>query len=260
MKVLFIGDIVGKPGRDTIRGLLPKIKKQHRIDLVIANAENAAGGSGLTPKVISELFELGIEGITSGDHIWKRREVLDIIDITPGLLRPANLAKGSPGKGHCIIQKGELKLGLVNLQGRVFMQAIECPFRTAKEIIQDLKKETAVIIVDIHAEATSEKVALGLFLDGEVSAVLGTHTHIQTADEKILPAGSAYITDVGMTGPFDSVIGRRKEEIIERFLTGMPTRFELAEGDLQLHAVVIEIDAKTGKAISIQRIQERFNP
>ncbi|MFH1201444.1 MAG: TIGR00282 family metallophosphoesterase [Candidatus Omnitrophota bacterium] len=260
MKILFIGDIVGKPGREVVAKLLPKIKEEHQINLVIANAENAAGGSGLTAKVVSELFNLGINAITSGDHIWKRSEIVDIIDVTPYLLRPANLAPNVPGKGHCLIQKDDLKIGLINLQGRVFMQAVECPFRTAKLIVADLKKVTPIIIVDMHAEATSEKIALGYFLDGEVSAVLGTHTHVPTADEHILSGGTAYITDVGMAGPCDSVIGRRKEEIIERFLTGMPTRFEVATGDLRLQGVVIDIDNKTGRAISIQRIQEKLSP
>lgn len=255
MNILFIGDIVGKPGREAINKLLPKIIQSQRIDLVVANAENAAGGSGLNLKSAQELFSQGIDILTSGDHIFKRKEVFEIID-HPYILRPANLAPQALGKGHCIIEKKGVKVGIVNLQGRVFMPAIECPFRTAQSVIEILKKETSVIIVDMHAEATSEKIALSFFLDAEVSLVCGTHTHVQTADEKILAGGTAYITDIGMTGPCDSVIGRKKEAVIERFVTGMPTRFEVAHEDIQLQGVVVSIDEKSGKATSIKRIKE----
>jgi len=259
MNILFIGDIVGRPGREAVAKLLPKIKKEHKIELVIVNAENAAGGAGITPNVVKELFGYGCDVLTSGDHIWDRREILDIIDRQENLLRPANLVEGLPGKGYCIVSlQNDVKVGVINLQGRVFMSSIECPFRTVTRIIEKIKPQTSIILVDIHAEATSEKIALGYFLDGQVSALIGTHTHVQTADEKILPQGTACITDVGMAGPCDSVIGQRKEKIIERFLTGMPTRFEVASDDIQLQAVILEIDPKTGKANSIQRLKRRL--
>lgn len=257
MKILFIGDIVGSPGREAVKTLVPKLKKEKELDFVIANAENASGGTGLIPKVAEELFAYGCDCLTTGDHIWKRKEVLEIIN-HPYILRPANLSMDSPGKGYCILNKDNLKIAVLNLQGRVFMQPIDCPFRKAREIIPILKKETPAILVDMHAEATSEKVAMGYFLDGLVSGVVGTHTHIQTADEKILPYGAAYITDLGMCGPYDSVIGQEKTKIIERFLTGMPKRFEVASGDVQLHGVIIEIDNVTGKALSIERVQEKL--
>lgn len=257
MKVLFIGDIVGSPGREAVRTLVPKLKKTKELDFVVANAENASGGTGLIPKVADELFAYGCDCLTTGDHIWKRKEVLEIID-HPYILRPANLAPDIPGKGHCILNKNNFRIALLNLQGRTFMQPIDCPFRKAREIIPVLKKDASVILVDMHAEATSEKVAMGYFLDGLVSAVVGTHTHIQTADEKILPLGTAYITELGMCGPYDSVIGQEKTKIIERFLTGMPKRFEVASGDVQLHGVIIEIDNATGKALSIERVQEKL--
>lgn len=257
MRVLFIGDIVGSPGREAVKVLVPKLKKEKAIDIVLANAENAAGGTGLTPKVADELFASGCDCLTTGDHIWKRQEVLKIID-HPYILRPLNLAPNIPGKGYCVLKKNNFKLGIINLQGRVFMPAIDCPFRAVRQIIPILKEETAVILVDMHAEATSEKVAMGHFLDGLVSAVVGTHTHIQTADEKLLKGGTAYLSELGMCGPYDSVIGQEKSKIIERFLTGMPTRFEVASGDIQLHGAVIEIDETTGKARSIERVQERY--
>jgi hypothetical protein len=259
MNILFVGDVVGRPGREAIAKLLPEIKKQYRIELSIINAENAAGGAGITPNIASELLGYGCDVLTSGDHIWDRRELLTIIDKEGCLLRPANLAEGLPGKGYCIIPvQGHAKAAIVNLQGRVFMSAIECPFKTAARLIEMIKSQTPIVIVDMHAEATSEKIAMGHFLDGQVSAVVGTHTHVQTADEKILTQGTAYITDVGMTGPCDSVIGQRKEKIIERFLTGMPIRFEVAADDVQLQGVVLDIDSKTGKANSIERIQRRL--
>jgi hypothetical protein len=259
MKILFIGDIVGKPGRQVVAELLPKIKTEFQLDFVVANAENAAGGSGITSPVADELFKCGIDLLTSGDHIWKKKEILEIIDKTRRILRPANYPPGTPGIGSCTMEsRGGVVVGVINLVGRVFMQALDCPFQTANREIEKLKKETPIILVDIHAEATSEKIALGYFLDGLVSAVLGTHTHVQTADEKILPKGTAYITDLGMTGPYNSVIGRRIDQIIHRFLSGMPTRFEMATEDLQLHGVVLDVDSKTGRANSIERVQRKL--
>lgn len=258
MKVLFIGDIVGSPGRDAIKKLLPGLAKEYKLKFIIANAENAAGGSGITPAVAEDLFACGIDVLTSGDHIWKKREVWEIINQEARILRPLNFPVGAPGNGSGVFQaKGGPKIGVINVNGRVFMEALECPFRTASAAVKDLSKDTKVIIVDIHAEATSEKVALGWYLDGKVSAVLGTHTHIQTADERILPQGTAYLTDAGMTGPYDSVIGRKVEDVLERFLTAIPTRFEVASGNLQLHGAVVDIDEKTGKAESIVRIQKK---
>ena len=258
MKILFIGDIVGNPGRDIITRVVPILRKEQELDFVVANAENAAGGSGITPAIVTQLLSSGIDAITSGDHIWKKREIMEIIDKEPRLLRPLNYAEGASGKGFGLYttNSGE-KIGVINVNGRVFMQAIDCPFRTTRAAVEELHKSTKVIIVDMHAEATSEKVALGWYLDGKVSAVLGTHTHIQTADEKILPQGSAYITDVGMCGPFDSVIGRRVEDVIPRFLTGVPLRFEVATENVQLQGVILDIDSQTGTAKSILRIQKK---
>ncbi|OGX39937.1 MAG: metallophosphoesterase [Omnitrophica WOR_2 bacterium RIFCSPLOWO2_01_FULL_41_12] len=260
MNILFIGDIVGSPGREAIQKLLPALTKEYKLDFVIANAENAAGGSGITPRVAEELFAAGVNVLTSGDHIWKKREIFEMIAQEERILRPANFPAGAPGRGFSLFtsRKG-LKVGVVNVNGRVFMEALECPFKTSLRAQEELSKETKIIIVDIHAEATSEKVALGWYLDGRVSAVLGTHTHIQTADEKILPKGSAYITDVGMTGPCDSVIGRRIEDVLERFLTQIPIRFEVARENVQLQGAVLDIDEDTGKARSITRIQKKLN-
>lgn len=255
MKILFIGDIVGRPGREAVRILLPQLKEEFKLDLVIANAENSAGGLGITPKTVNGLFSYGIDILTTGDHIWDRKEILEIIE-HPYLLRPLNLSINSPGKGFCLFKREDKTVCVVNLLGRVFMEPVDCPFQKMKEFLEMIKKETNIILVDFHAEATSEKKAMGYFLDGEVSCVLGTHTHVQTADEQILEKGTAYITDVGMTGPFDSIIGQRKEKIITRFLTGMPVRFQVAEKDVGLESVLIDIDPKTGRANSIQRIRK----
>lgn len=259
MKILFIGDIVGEPGRQAVKELLPKLRKSENLELVVANAENVAGGSGITPSLADELFGYGVDVLTSGDHIWKRKEIFDRLSSDIRILRPANYPAGDPGSGCTVVEaESGVNVAVINLVGRVFMQPIECPFRTAREIVEKLKGRARVIIVDMHAEATSEKIALGYYLDGMVSAVVGTHTHVQTADEKILPNGTAFIADAGMTGPFDGVIGRKKEQILHRFLTQMPTKFEMAEGDIQLHGVVIDIDDKTGKADSIKRIQKKL--
>lgn len=259
MKILFIGDIVGSPGRQAIKELLPELKKEYRLAFTIANAENAAGGSGITPALAQELFDAGTDVLTSGDHIWKKKEIFEIIDKEARILRPVNFPLGVPGRGWAVFKTGDnIKIGVINVQGRVFMEAIECPFRTSRQAQEALSKETKIIIVDIHAQATSEKVALGWYLDGKASAVLGTHTHIQTADERILPGGCAYITDVGMTGPFDSVIGRRIEDVLERFVTAVPTRFEVAKENIQVQGVVLDIDENTGRARSIVRIQRKL--
>jgi len=259
MKILFIGDIVGAPGRKAVKELLPQLKKEHGFDFVIANAENASGGSGITLKVAEELFSCSVDVLTSGDHIWKKREIFEFIDKEDRILRPINFPDNAPGRGSGVFKttKG-LKVGVINVNGRVFMEALDSPFKTVMSACQELSKETKIIIVDIHAEATSEKVALGWYLDGRVSAVLGTHTHIQTADERILPNGTVYLTDVGMTGPYDSVIGRRIEDVLEKFITSVPRRFEVAEGNIQLHAVLVDIDETTGKAKGALRIQRKL--
>ena len=255
MKVLLIGDIVGQPGRTAIKELVPLLIQEEGLGFVIANAENAAGGSGVTPPIADELFKCGVDVMTTGDHIWNKREIYEYLDKNNRLLRPANYPKGAPGSGSCVVEKGPVAIGVINLAGRVFMDPIECPFRVVREEIEKMKNKTKIIFVDIHAEATSEKVAMGWYLDGIVSGVVGTHTHIQTADEGILPKGTAYITDLGMAGPYDSVIGRKAEQIIARFITQLPMRFEMAEGDIMLAGAIIDVDEKTGRAVSIKRVQ-----
>jgi len=258
MKILFIGDIVGNPGREAVKKLLPLLKQEFGLDFVIANAENAAGGSGITSRVANELFDAGVSVLTSGDHIWKKSEIFEIINEDKRILRPANFPDGAPGCGAGVFTAASgAKVGVVNVQGRVFMEALESPFKAALSAQESLARQTKVIIVDMHAEATSEKVALGWYLDGKVSAVLGTHTHIQTADEKILPQGTAYITDAGMTGPYDSVIGRDIADVLQRFLTSVPVRFEVAQENIQLHGVVVDVNENTGQARSITRVQRK---
>jgi metallophosphoesterase (TIGR00282 family) len=260
MKVLFIGDIVGKPGRKAVKEGLPDIINKLKIDFVIANGENAAGGFGITKSVAEELFSLGIDLLTSGNHIWDKKEAVTYITKEDRLLRPANYPGDVPGSGSMVMKtKAGEKIAVLNLSGRVFMQPLDCPFQAAKKEIPHLKKETNVIVVDFHGEATSEKSAMGWFLDGEVSAVIGSHTHVQTADEKILPQGTAFLTDVGMTGPEDSVIGVSKEQIIHKFLTQIPVRFETAKGRSMLSCVVLDINSKTGLSTSIQRLQVAFD-
>ncbi|MDO9514969.1 MAG: TIGR00282 family metallophosphoesterase [Syntrophales bacterium] len=255
MKVLFVGDIVGKPGRIAVKILLPGIVGDYGVDIVIANCENAAGGFGVTRKVVDELYSSDIDILTSGNHIWDKKETAEFIGDYETLVRPANYPAGTPGKGSVIVHNGSgTSLGVLNLEGRVFMRPLDCPFRVAEREIDALKDKTDIIIVDIHAEATSEKEALGWFLDGRVSAVLGTHTHVQTADERVLPRGTAYITDVGMTGPFDSILGIKKEVSLERFLTLLPNRYDVAKGDVRLQGVLIDIDDTTGSALSIERL------
>lgn len=259
MKILFIGDIVGKPGRRAVKELLPLLVGSHGVDLVIANCENAASGFGVTREIVEELYDAHIDILTSGNHIWDKKEVLGFIEDYETLLRPANYPGIVPGKGSVLMPTaaGDY-VGVLNLAGRIFMQPIDCPFVTAKKEITRLKARTNVIIIDIHAEATSEKKALGWYLDGEVSAVLGTHTHVQTADDEILPNGTAYISDAGMTGPFDSVIGIRKDTVIEKFLKQIPNRFDVAKGDIRLQGVLLDIDAQSGRAQAIERISVRL--
>jgi len=252
LKILFLGDIVGKPARRYLQELIPKLRKEY--DFIIANGENAAGGSGLTEKTAQELFACGIDVLSGGDHTFKKREALAVLE-REDVLRPLNFPPSTPGRGLLIKEKGSVKLAVVNLLGRVFLPPADCPFRTIDRVIPEIKKETPVIMVDFHAEATSEKLALGYFLAGKVSAVLGTHTHIPTADARIIDGYTAYITDVGMTGSFDSVLGRRKEDIIERFLTNLPQRFNLAEENVRAQGVVLEIDSSSGRALKIERVE-----
>jgi metallophosphoesterase (TIGR00282 family) len=243
MNILFIGDIVGAPGRRAVEELLPRVVDRHLIDLVVANGENASGGIGITPQVADQLLAQGIDLLTSGNHIWKHKEILPYLDETDRLLRPANYPPETPGRGVAIVETaaGE-RAAVVNLEGRVFMNPLECPFRTMEQVLATLPKEVKVILVDMHAEATSEKQAMGWFLDGRVSAVVGTHTHVQTADERVLPGGTGYISDAGMTGPVDSVIGMKKAIILERFLSQRPQPFKVAAQNLQLQGVLLKID------------------
>ena len=258
MRILFIGDIVGSPGRRAIRELLPVIVKKESIDFVIANGENAAGGSGITVPVAQEIFKSGVDILTSGDHIWKRKEAAELLESEPRVLRPLNYPPGAPGSGSAVADTEKAKIAVINLVGRVFMQPVECPFRAALAEAEKLRKITPNIFVDLHAEATSEKIAMGWYLDGKITALLGTHTHVQTADEKILPNGTAYISDAGMTGPFDSVIGRKKEQILTRFITQLPTRFEMADQDVRIDGVIIDFDEKTGIAHSVKRLEKKL--
>lgn len=256
MKILMVGDIIGEPGRRTLARLLPRLKAEHQPALTVVNAENAAAGFGVTPEIVHELQALGADVLTSGNHIWDKKQVFDIIDREPALLRPANYPEGVPGRGWGIYTSSAgVKIGVMNLEGRVYMHHLRDPFTVGKEILRTIRQQTPVVVVDFHAEVTSEKRALGWYFDGLATAVIGTHTHIQTADEEILPSGTAYLTDMGMTGSRDSVIGVNKEEVLHRFLYQMPHRFTPAVNNLWLNAVVIECDPETGRATSIQRLQ-----
>lgn len=255
MNILFLGDIVGRPGRRAVHELLPSLKKKYEPRFTIANGENAAGGNGITEDIAEELYSAGIDALTMGNHVWSNKDVYSFIDIDDRIIRPANYPPDSPGKGFTIAHKANCKIGIANLSGRVFMQPLDCPFRMIDQIIPILKKETPIIIIDFHAEATSEKNAFGWYVDGRVTAVVGTHTHIQTADEKVLPKGTAYITDVGMTGPRDSILGVRADLVLDKFISLRPVRFEVAGGPLLLNAVAVKIDENSGKAQEIQRIQ-----
>jgi 2',3'-cyclic-nucleotide 2'-phosphodiesterase len=258
MKVLLIADVIGKPGRRLLEMYLPSLIQKEDLDFVVANAENAAHGFGVTPDVADELLRIGIDVLTSGNHIWDKREIIDYINKDGRLLRPANYPAHSPGKGFAILKsRSGLKVGVVNLQGRIFMGPSEDPFSIGLEVVEKLRAETPIILVDMHCEATSEKQAMGWFLDGKVSCVFGSHTHVPTADQRILPAGTAFVTDIGMTGPYDSVIGIDKEQIIQKFLDQMPTRFKIAKENPILQAMLVEIDPQSGHALSIRRITEK---
>ncbi len=257
MNILCIGDIVGQPGREALAKALPKLKQEHSIDFVIANAENASGGCGLTPKNAEEIFACGVDVITLGDHAWDKPEIYPYLqEHTHKIIRPANFPDGAPGAGWAVAAASNgAKVGVINLLGRTFMRYnVNCPFLALEAIAAKIAVQTPVIIVDMHAETTSEKVAMGHFADGKVSLVFGTHTHVQTADEKILPQQTGYITDLGMSGPYDSVIGQDKTKIITRFLTSMPQKFDVAQGEAELHGVMVQVDANSGRARQIKRI------
>jgi metallophosphoesterase (TIGR00282 family) len=261
LKILFLGDVFGKPGRQAVQRLVPRLIAKEGLDLVVANAENSASGAGVTPESADELLAAEVDLLTSGNHIWSKREIVPYLERRDSLLlRPANYPPGSPGRGRAIVSTPDgRKLGVVNLEGRVFMKALDDPFRVALEEIAALRAEGArIILVDMHCEATSEKNAMGWFLDGKVSAVLGTHTHIQTADARVLPGGTAFVTDVGMCGPWDSVIGVRKELVLERFVTQRPVGFEPAKRDVWLQGAIVDVDDESGRARSIARVQERL--
>ena len=260
MKILFIGDIVGEAGRKALLGLLEGLIEREGIDFTIANGENAAGGIGITPAISRQILEKGVNVITSGNHIWAKKEIIQFLDEEERILRPANYPDGAPGKGSRIFTTpaGE-KIGVLNLEGRVFMKSLDCPFAAAEKELMGLKRGADCTVVDFHAEATSEKMALGWFLDGRTSAVLGTHTHVQTSDERILPGGTAYITDVGMTGPMGSVIGIKQKVAIERFLTQMPRKFDVASREIELQGVILEINPHNGRSESIRRLRVPLN-
>lgn len=254
MNLLFIGDVVGRPGRRAVAQWLPALRRELDADFVVANGENSAGGFGVTPQTFEELTAAGADVVTGGNHIWHTREAAALLDGEPRILRPANYPAGAPGRGAGVFPAGRARIGVLNLEGRVFMEPLASPFECAREEVERLRAETRVILIDMHAEATSEKAALAWHVDGRVSAVVGTHTHVQTADERVLPGGTAFITDAGMTGPRDSVIGMSREIVLQRFLTQLPMRFEVAGGPAQLNGVLIEIDPESGRASAIRRV------
>jgi metallophosphoesterase (TIGR00282 family) len=255
VKLLFVGDVIGRPGRAALRNLLPRLVDRRRADYVVVNVENSAGGFGITPEVMSELADLPIDCYTTGNHVWDKKEGIELLDHEPRLLRPANYPEGNPGKG---VYVGETAAGVpvatLNLEGRVFMHDLDSPFRVADRLLGELPRGVKVVLVDFHADATSEKQALGFYLDGRVSAVLGTHTHVPTADERVLPGGTALLTDVGMTGPYESIIGMRADKVLKRFLLQTPAPFEVAKRDVRLAAAVVDVDEATGKAVGIERL------
>jgi len=255
MRLLFVGDVIGRPGRRALTRLLPRLVDERRADYVVVNVENAAGGFGVTADVLAELAGLPIHCLTTGNHVWDKKESLDLLDREPRLLRPANYPEGNPGRGiHVGATASGVPVATINLEGQVFMRQLDSPFRAADRLLESLPPGVCVVVVDFHAEATSEKQALGVFLDGRVSAVLGTHTHVPTADERVLPGGTAFVTDVGMTGPYEGVIGFRAERVLQRFLLQTPTTFEVAKRDVRLAAALVEVDEVTGRARSIERL------
>lgn len=256
MEILFIGDVVGSLGREMIQTYLPKLKTTYKPSMVIVNGENAAAGKGITEKIAKEFFEQGVDVITLGNHTWDKKEIGPYLDQHSNIIRPANYPEGVPGRGYTIKKFNQHKIAVLNLQGRTFLPAIDCPFKKADRILEEVKQETSIIFVDFHAEATSEKEAMGWYLDGRVTAVVGTHTHVQTSDERVLPKKTAYLTDVGMTGPRNGILGMEKEAVLYRFQTALPSRFEVVkEGPAQLNAVLVSVDIQTGLAGKIKRIR-----
>ncbi|MFN8543179.1 MAG: TIGR00282 family metallophosphoesterase [Candidatus Binatia bacterium] len=260
MRILFLGDVVGRPGRRAVAAIVPRLVAQERIDFVVANGENAAGGKGIDPRSAEDLRAAGVDVMTSGNHVWQKREILPYLRESGRVLRPLNMAAGVPGEGWTVARSrhGGVPIAVVNLIGRVFMAPADCPFRAVESVLPHIRREAAVVVVDMHAEATSEKAGMGQFLAGRVSAVVGSHTHVQTADERLLSGGTAYVTDAGMCGPRDSILGMRSDRVIERFLTQMPIRFEVATGPVVVQGVTIDVDEATGRASSIIRVQETF--
>ena len=257
MRLMFLGDVVGKPGRRAVARVLPRLRDAERLDFVVANGENAAGGVGIDPGSARELFAAGVDVITTGNHVWAKREIVDYLGDSDVVLRPANFAPTTPGWGYTVRPGPRSQpIAVINLIGRVFMGTYDCPFRAADAVLATLSGRAQIVLVDMHAEATSEKVAMGWHLDGRVSAVVGSHTHVQTADNRILPGGTAYLTDAGMCGPLDSVIGVKREQVLRRFLTQMPSRFEVAEGPVIVQGALIEVADETGMAVAIKRYQE----
>lgn len=254
MKLLFIGDVVGSSGRTALKQYLPRLKQKYNPVVTIVNGENAAGGRGITEKIYKELLHAGADVITLGNHTWDHKEIFDFIDDAKQLVRPANFPEGTPGQGSTLIQVNNIKIAVINLQGRTFLPALDCPFRKANELVEKYRKHTPYIFVDFHAEATSEKQAMGWYLDGKTTAVIGTHTHVQTADNRILPKGTAYLTDVGMTGPYDGILGMQRETVIKRFLTSLPVRFQVMSGRKQLSGICVTIDENNGCALGTERI------
>jgi metallophosphoesterase (TIGR00282 family) len=259
VKILFIGDIVGHPGRKAVKEILPNLQHTHDLDIIIANGENSAGGNGITPDIAEELFSYGVNAITTGDHLWDQKEVVELLHKETRFLRPLNYPAGTPGKGSTILKVRDLPpVAVMNAQGRTFMPPLENPFVLALDEAKWLRQHTNIIFVDFHAEATSEKIAFARMLDGQVSAVVGTHTHVQTADEQIFTNGTAFLSDAGFTGPHESVLGREIEPVVKRFRTGMPQRFEVARHNVLLQGAIVDVDTVTGKAISIQRVSEKL--
>jgi 2',3'-cyclic-nucleotide 2'-phosphodiesterase len=255
MNLLFIGDVVGSPGRDMVKEYVPKIKEKYRPNFTIINGENAAGGRGITEKIYREFLGSGAQAVTLGNHSWDNKEIFEFIESAKNMVRPANFPEGTPGKGLAFFKVNDVEVAVINLQGRTFMPPLDCPFKKADELVELAQERTPFIFVDFHAEATSEKQAMGWYLDGRVSAVVGTHTHVQTADSRILPGGTGYLTDVGMTGPYDGILGMEREAVITKFLTSLPVRFEVPKaGRTQLSGVYIELDRKTGKSKKMERI------
>ena len=254
MRIMLVGDVVGRAGRRAFRTITPRLRVEHGIDVVIVNGENSAGGKGYTRKALDELYAGGADVVTSGNHVWDKKDVFDFVDHEPFLVRPANYPAGTPGHGYCIFPFRAVNVAVMNLSGRSFMPALDCPFQKVDEILAEIGGQADVVVLDFHAETTSEKLAMGYYLDGRADIVVGTHTHVQTADERILPGGTAYITDLGMVGAQDSILGVRKDIVIQKFRTGMPVRFEMAEGAAEYAAVIVDIDPSGGRTAQIERI------